>query len=186
MTTHPPTLETERLILRSFETADAERVRELAGAREVYETTMLIPHPYETGMAEKWISTHAQAFYHGNGITCAIVEMGENAVIGAIAMSLNATHRRAELGYWIGVPYWGKGYCTEAAQAMLDYGFRELDLHRIYAHHMKANPASGRVMEKIGMKLEGELVDHVLKGGVFHAYITYGIIRPDYIGQKDN
>lgn len=180
MIKHPPTIETDRLILRPFEIEDAERVRTLAGAKEIYETTLLIPHPYEKGMAEKWISTHLQNFYHNKGLNFAIVDKKENVLIGAIGLIYDAKHHHAEMGYWIGIPYWGKGYCTEAAKVVLDYGFSELSYHRIFAHHMAGNPSSGRVMEKIGMKREGEFKEHVYKDGVFHSCIFYGITNLSY------
>jgi len=62
---------------------------------------------------------------------------------------------RAELGYWIGVPYWSNGYCTEAARALVTYGFEELELDSVQARHLVENPASGRVMNKLGMRCEG-------------------------------
>ncbi len=68
-------------------------------------------------------------------------------LIGAIGLTLSKKYDHAEMGYWIGVPFWGKGYCTEAAKIVLQYGFEELKLNRIFAHHMTNNPASGKVMD---------------------------------------
>ena len=174
---HPPTLETERLILKPFVIPDAPRVKELAGAPEIYETTLNVPHPYEDGMAEKWISTHASQFYNGNGVNLAVTLKRESVVIGAIGLGAASRHRRAELGYWIGVPYWGNGYCTEAAIEIIRYGFDVLNYHKITSRHMECNPASGRIMEKAGMKKEGVLVDEVFKGGKFHTLAVYGILN---------
>ena len=84
---------------------------------------------------------------------------------------------RAELGYWIGKPYWGQGYCTEAARATLDFGFEQLGLNRIFAHHFARNPASGRVMQKIGMTREGRLRQHVKKWDAFEDLELYGILK---------
>lgn len=173
---HPPTLTTDRLILRPFSFSDAQKVREFASAPEIYQNTLNIPHPYEEGMAEKWIATHALDFYEGRGVTLAITLDGGENLIGAIGLVADVGHRRAELGYWIGLPYWGKGYCTEAAKELVRYGFDILKYHRIIAHHLEMNPASGRVMEKIGMKREGVLRDHVLKDGVYHTIVMYGIL----------
>ena len=72
--------------------------------------------------------------------------------------------RRAELGYWIGVPWWNRGYATEAGRALLDFGFGTLGLHRIMAHHMMRNPASGRVMQKLGMTRDPREPGHPLAG----------------------
>ena len=175
MLKHLPILETERLILRPFSISDSERVRELAGNKDVYATTLNVPHPYETGMAGKWISSHLSQFYSGSGVNLAIVLKEAETLVGAIGLGAKPRHRRAELGYWIGVPYWGNGYCTEAAREVVQYGFEVLGYHKITSTHMKSNPASGRVMEKCGMIREGELVDQVYKDGNFHTLLVYGI-----------
>jgi len=128
-------------------------------------------------MAEQWIATHASAFYEGKGVTLAITLKEDDTLIGAIGMVASPDHNRAELGYWIGRPYWGNGYCTEAAVALIDYGLETLEYHKIDAHHLTKNPASGRVMEKAGMTFEGELIDHVLKDDEYHTVRLYAIVR---------
>jgi len=175
-----PTLHTPRLLLRPFTLADAADVQRLAGAREIASTTAVIPHPYEDGMAEEWISTHAPALAEGRSITYAITLAETGELCGAIGLSLTPEHQRAELGYWVGVPYWGRGYCTEAALAVRDLGFSELGLHRVEAVHLARNPASGRVMQKIGMRHEGTLREHVLKWGVFETIECYAILRSEW------
>lgn len=172
-----PTISTERLVLRPFRLGDAPRVQELAGAREIYATTEKVPHPYEDGMAEEWIATLGAKFESGELIALAATLAEGGALVGSISLRIKAAHRRASLGYWIGVPYWGRGYATEAAVAMIRYGFDALALHRIAAQHMSGNPASGRVMVKAGMQREGELVDEVLKDGVFHSLVVYGVVN---------
>lgn len=87
----------------------------------------------------------------------AIVRKKQDILIGVIGLHLKKQHDLGELGYWIGEPYWNQGYCTEAAREVIRYGFEELDLNRIQARYMTKNPASGRVMEKIGMQREGTL-----------------------------
>jgi [ribosomal protein S5]-alanine N-acetyltransferase len=87
---------------------------------------------------------------------------------------------RAEMGYWIGRPYWGRGYCTEAARELLRYGFENLGLARIFACHFKENEASGRVMRKLGMTREGDLRHHVIKWGVPQDLVLYGILRSEF------
>lgn len=178
MIRHPPTLETERLVLRPFRLADAGRVRELAGDRAIYETTLNVPHPYEEGMAERWIASHAHEFFQGRGMTWAVTQK-DGELVGAIGLAAEPRHGRAELGYWIGVPYWNRGYCTEAARAVLACGFETLGCHRILAHHLEENPASGRVMEKAGMVKEGVLRDHVRKDGRYRSIVVYGLVRTE-------
>jgi [ribosomal protein S5]-alanine N-acetyltransferase len=177
MKKHPPTLETDRLILRPFSISDSERVKELAGDKRIYETTLNVPHPYEDGMAEKWISSHLPQFYNGNGVNLAVTLKGIGELIGAIGLGAAKPHKRAELGYWIGVPFWNKGYCTEAAKEIIEYGFKSLGYHKITSRHLESNPASGKVMEKAGMLKEGRLIDEVVKDGNFHTLIVFGIIN---------
>lgn len=179
MVKRPPTLDTDRLQLRPFTLDDAPRVRELAGHRLVAETTLLIPHPYEEGMAEPWIATHLSNFLAGESLTLAITLRSGGEMIGCIGLGVTKAHRRAEMGYWIGVPFWGNGYCTEAARAVIAYGFSDMDLVKITSHHYAGNPASGRVMQKCGMKREGSCEKHVLKDGTFHDTVVYGLVRPD-------
>ena len=88
------------------------------------------------------------------------------------------------MGYWIGKPYWNGGYCTEAAAAVLAYAFDALNLNRVYAHHFSSNPPSGRVMEKIGMKYEGECPQHFRKWDQFQDIRLYGILKSDYEARK--
>lgn len=179
MILHPPTIETDRLVLRPFAISDSSRVMNLAGESRVYATTLAIPHPYEEGIAEKWISSHPSQFYNKQGVDLAITLKESAEVIGAIGLVASARHKRAELGFWIGVPYWSHGYCTEAVKALIDYGFRVLRYHRITACHIESNPASGRVMAKAGMEFEGTLIDQVFKDCRFHTVVTYGIINSE-------
>jgi [ribosomal protein S5]-alanine N-acetyltransferase len=174
-----PTLTTPRLLLRPFALGDAPDVQRLAGAREVASTTLNIPHPYAAGMAEQWIATHQESYARGEFVIFAIVLRANQALIGATSLHIHRPHVQAELGYWIGTAYWNHGYCSEAAQAVLRYGFDVLGLHRIHASYMTRNPASGRVMQKIGMTYEGCLRQHVQKWGIFEDIAIYGILRSE-------
>jgi ribosomal-protein-alanine N-acetyltransferase len=178
--TQIPTLHSARLKLRPFTLEDAPTVQELAGVWEIAETTANIPHPYEEGMAEEWIGTHQEAFDRGESVTLAITRETGGALIGAIGLSIRKAHRRAELGYWIGKPYWNQGYCTEAAREMLRYAFEALDLKRVQARHMTRNPASGRVMQKIGMQYEGTLRQSIFRWGQFEDIAMYAILEDEY------
>ena len=91
-------------------------------------------------------------------------------------MNLNALDNNGELGYWIGKPYWGRGYCTEAAREMVRYGFEILGLHRIHSNHFGSSPASGRVMQKIGMIREGTRREHYKKWGEYEDRVEYGLL----------
>ncbi len=140
----------------------------------------MIPHPYEEGMAEEWISTHAATFEAGRAVDFAITLRADGSLLGAIGLRDISVGHQAELGYWIGVPYWGQGYCTEAARAVIVYAFTTLDLFRVHAHHFSCNPASGQVLRKLGMKHEGCLRRHILKWGQFEDIEMYGILREEW------
>jgi ribosomal-protein-alanine N-acetyltransferase len=141
----------------------------------------MIPHPYEDGMAEAWIGSHQERFEKGQEVVFAIVRKDTNLLIGAIGLTLRLSQENAELGYWIGKEYWGHGYCTEAGRAVLRYAFAELHLHRVHAHHLAHNPASGRVMQKLGMRHEGRLREHVKKWDEFYDVEAYGILRSEAV-----
>jgi len=175
----PPVLDTARLILRPFAAADAPLVEALAGAREIADTTLAIPHPYPAGAAAGWIGTHAAAWQRGAGVTYAITLRPDGALVGAIGLTVNQAHACGELGYWIAVPCWNRGYCTEAARAVVAFGFDTLRLHRIQAHHLTRNPPSGRVMQKIGMQREGVHREAIRKRDRFEDIAVYGILAAD-------
>lgn len=176
-----PTLESDRLILRPFLLSDAATVQRLAGDRAVADTTLTVPHPYADGMAETWIASHEGAWTRHEMATFAITEP-EAGLIGAISLRIELAHRRAELGYWIGVPYWGQGYATEAVRALITFGFGKLSLQRIYAQHFTRNPASGRVMERAGMRLEGTLRQHFFRWDQSEDVAVWGLLRTENPG----
>ncbi len=173
-----PTLQTAQLRLRPFTLDDAPVVQRLAGAPEVASTTLNIPHPYEDGMAEDWIRSHEAAWNAKQRVTLAMTSEGDG-VVGAISLHLNPTHRRGELGYWVGLQYWNRGYATEASAALLGLGFDVLGLNRIQAQHITRNPASGRVLQKLGMELEGIRRQHFLTRGEFEDVAVYAILSSD-------
>jgi [ribosomal protein S5]-alanine N-acetyltransferase len=174
-----PTLDAPRLVLRPFAPADAADVQRMAGRREVSDTTLNIPHPYEDGVAERWIASHAEAAAAGERLTLAITLRETGELCGAITLHLRQGHARAELGYWVGVEHWSRGYCTEAARAMLAHAFDTLGLHRVHSTHLTRNPASGRVMQKLGMRHEGTLREHFRKWDRFEDVAVYGILASD-------
>ena len=111
------------------------------------------------------------------GATLAAVPAAAPQVIGCVSLRIKREDQRAELGYWLGRPYWGQGYCTEAVRAVLDFGFGQLGLNRIFACHFARNPASGRVMQKAGMSREGCLRRHAKKWDAFEDVEIYAVLR---------
>jgi ribosomal-protein-alanine N-acetyltransferase len=175
-----PTLTTERLTLRPFVPDDAFDVQRLAGVREIADTTLNIPHPYPTGAAKEWIARHATTWSDGTEVVFAIIENATGKLAGTIGLVIKPEHRRAELGYWIAVDRWGRGYATEASTRLLDFGFEFLGLHRIESRHFLRNPASGRVMEKLGMQREGIERDWAIKWDRYETLALYSILEPEW------
>jgi RimJ/RimL family protein N-acetyltransferase len=138
--------------LRPFGLRDAPRVQLLAGEREVAAMTALIPHPYPDGAAEEWIAGQARDQAAGREYTYAVTSSDDGTLVGAIGLRPVATERE-NLGFWIGQRYWGRGYATAAARALIALAFGLLDIDALTASHLTRNPASGRVMEKCGMSL---------------------------------
>jgi len=179
-----PTLTTERLTLRPFSEADIAVVAKLANDRDIADNTINIPHPYNEAIAGEWISTHRDAYAKRTGAVFAAVITESGEFIGSIALTFALEFDNAELGYWIGKPFWGNGYCTEAAREIVRWGFQEIGLHKIYASYFPRNPASGKVMEKIGMKKEGCLREHRKVRGNHESLVYYGILEREFRGQE--
>ena len=166
--------------MRPFCADDAPLVQRYAGAREVAAVTLNIPHPYPDGGAELWIATHAPNYDAGKDLTLAVTLRETGELMGAMSLMIERDHQIAELGYWMGLPYWGQGYATEAAQALVDFGFSKMALRKVFALHFGSNVASGRVMQKIGMTLEGVQRKQELKWERVEDLILYGILREEW------
>jgi len=177
-------LNTNRLQLRPFSMKDAPVVQQLASEYEIAANTLRIPHPYELKMAEEWIAGQAKAIGEQRELTWAVILEEKNLLIGSIGLIIIKEFDQAELGYWIGKPYWNTGYVSEAATAVIEYGFKNLDLHRIHAHHLSRNPASGKVLQKIGMQHEGRLRHHIRKWGKFEDIEMYGILKDEFSNEN--
>jgi RimJ/RimL family protein N-acetyltransferase len=173
-----PTLRTARLVLRPFEPADAPDVQRLAGAYEIALNTAMIPHPYPDGAAEEFVANMAVLYEKNELHNFAITSEGQLA--GSIGLMMKKD-RIAEIGYWIAVPYWGRGFASEAGQELVRYGFEECDLVRIYAGHYGRNPASGRVLQKLGMTCEGTQRRHACKWGEYLDVVNYGLLREEWL-----
>lgn len=184
MVTEIPVLETERLILRGLEGRDARVIQELAGAPEVASTTLNIPHPYPEGAAEEFIQRTQESARTGEDYAFAMTRKEDGEFLGIVGLHPERRHNQAEIGYWLGRPYWGNGYTTEAAKAVIRFGFTQLGLNRIFAGHFLRNPASGRVMQKAGMQYEGTHRQAMKKGDGYEDIVMYAILASDV--EKDN
>ena len=174
---HTKTITTNRLILRLFQKSDAAAVARLCNNYNIYRNTLYLPFPYEETDALGWMGHHLENFNANRSYEFAIADKNTGELYGAIGLSNNVLFQQGELAYWIGEEFWGNGYATEAAQAIVDFAFRKKNYHKVFARYFGSNPASGKVMEKIGMKKEGLLTDHVKKDDRFEDLVYYGIVN---------
>lgn len=159
-----PPIRTERLLLRRFVSSDAEAVHGLADDTRLAAMMSRLPHPYLAEMAEAWFAGHDADIAEQREYPLAVLH-GE-VLVGCVSL-MHYAGGSGELGYWVGVPYWGRGYATEAARAMLAFGREHLGLGQATARCMADNGASARVLEKCGFARTGESAEtHPLRGEV--------------------
>jgi RimJ/RimL family protein N-acetyltransferase len=143
-----PVLETKRLALRAPRLEDAKTVAMLANDRRIAENTARVPHPYKVSDAQDFITGANRS-----GEAAFLITLRDKTVIGACGLIFR--DEAPELGYWLGVPHWGKGYATEALHAVIDYAFTDLAHEALQAGARVTNPASRRVLEKCGFQWTG-------------------------------
>lgn len=144
-----PVLETKRLALRAARLEDAKAVAALANDRRIAENTARIPYPYKLADAEQFI-----AGANKKGEAAYLITLRDGTIIGACGLMFHYDDT-PEIGYWLGVPYWNKGYATEALHALIDYAFTDLTHDTVQAGARVTNPASRRVLEKCGFQWTG-------------------------------
>jgi RimJ/RimL family protein N-acetyltransferase len=169
-------LKLARSTLRPWRVGDEASLVENANNRRVWRNLSRLPHPYTRQDAEAWI-TRASA--HVPVVDFAIVVDG--AAVGGIGIELgrDVFLRSAEVGYWLGEPYWGRGIATEALRAVTEYAFGTFDLCRLQAGVFEWNPASMRVLEKAGYTLEARHRKNVTKDGQTIDRVVYALVRDD-------
>ena len=174
-------IKTKRLIIRRFVSNDAQDVYECCNDFDMVKTTLGLPWPYTLEMAESWIPKLKQREEEGSSYEFAICfKENPEKIIGCIALTdVHPKAKRAELGYWVNKNLWKQGIATEAAKAMIEFGFKELGLHSIIARYFDINPASGRVMEKSGMKYVGTIRDHEFRFDRYYNVGYYEMLESD-------
>src|SRR5262249_23629475 len=136
-----PVLETERLLLRAPCIEDAKAIAKLANDRRIAENTARIPHPYGIADAKAYIAWAKET----RSETAFLVTLDDDVIIGACGVG-HAEGENPEIGYWVGVRYWGNGYATEAARAVIDYAFERFGYDELHSSARVTNPASRRVL----------------------------------------
>jgi len=170
-----PTLETQRLLLRKFSGDDAYDLFEWGSDPEVLKT-----------LVWNGISTIDEAhdnifnFYLSRPGIFAIQVKESGKCIGCLDIRIDSDNEKTSFGYVLNRNFWGKGYMTEALRAVLEFCFVKLEINRVEANHYITNPASGKVMEKAGMKKEGITRQSVKVKGVLHDCVLYGILREEW------
>lgn len=171
--------ETERLKLQPFHSDDASRISELANDKEL-SRILGLPHPYELEVAEEWIDSHPEQIKEGIEYPLTIVLKDIKRLIGTITLRIDKKNNKGELGYWIGKEYWGNGFATEAVTEVIDFGFNQLHLNKIWASAISTNRASTSVLEKVGLQKEGTLRKSRLLNEKYEDIDVYGLLQEEH------
>ena len=162
-------------IIREWRRGDEPSLARNANNRKVWINLRdAFPHPYTMEDARRWVEKAGSEY----PLTSFAIVVDKEAVGGiGIVLQPDVFRRSAEIGYWLGEEYWGRGIVTEALRALTDYAFANFDLCRIYAGVFESNPASMRVLEKAGYEFEARMKKAVTKDGKTMDDFIYAIIR---------
>lgn len=173
-------LQAARLQLRRLVESDSNSLIELANVREIADTMISVPHPFLSSDAALWILESNSDPVDSCAYRLAVVKSDTDELLGCVSLrDIDREHSQAEISFWIGRPFWGKGYATEAIQAAIPFFFTGVGLNRFYAHHMTRNPAAGRVLKRVGFVEEGILRERVCKWGVYEDVVICSLLRSD-------
>lgn len=175
-------IETSRLLLDSPTIDDMDRfIIEINSTEDYSKNLFNISYPFTTEQAESWFKTCQKGNINSESIRFAIREKEVGKLIGIIGIHIDKEHKKAQLGYWLGKSFWGKGYISEVLKEVIKFGFEELQLNKIFATHFLFNPASGKAMQNAGMKYESLQVQEYLHNGQFLDVKRYYILKEDYL-----
>jgi RimJ/RimL family protein N-acetyltransferase len=182
-----PQLETTRLVLRRTHMQDAPLITALLQDREIAGNVLSIPYPYAESDALAYLEKlKPQPEEEDPNYNFAIVRREGKILMGICGIHKNDQHNHAWIGYWLGKAYWGQNFTSEAVGRLIQFGFEELGLNRIYAECLISNIGSVRVMEKNGMRREGTLRQSVKQNltGEYRDTFMYSILRSEYEGSR--
>jgi len=149
-----PRIETERLLMRLPELGDAADISTYLGDYDVAKNTSRVPFPYPPLAAEMWILTTRAGWQPGGNLSLTVEMDGQ--VVGGGGIFKRTGDADWEIGYWIGKPWWRQGLATEMGRGLVDYAHDTMGTRRVIAGYFKDNPASGRVLEKLGFRHQGD------------------------------
>ncbi|MCY3867052.1 MAG: GNAT family protein [Chloroflexi bacterium] len=172
-------LNSDLVRMRPLDTVDIPAIQRLAAAEEIAKNTF-VPHPYPPDGAENFVEQAREGWRQDEAYVFAIIEKASDKFAGCMGLHPVPAHHRAEVGYWIGLPFWGRGLATAALRLIIHFGFETLRLNRIAAGHFPQNPASGRVMQKANMRFEGTLRGALLHRDEYKDEARYAILREDF------
>ncbi|MDE2902576.1 MAG: GNAT family protein [Chloroflexota bacterium] len=178
----PVTLRTARLLLRPFEITDVDDVRAYAADPDVSRFRPL-PDPYTRNDALEFVKRQIQTDWSTDAEFAIVFG---HRVVGGLSLHVSPEHERAELGYLLGRRWWGQGLATEAARAVVDWGFQRFNLYKVYARAHVDNSRSWRVMEKLGMSREGVLRGHWKMREEHVDLVYYAVFRDEWTPPTDS
>jgi len=167
-----PNLETLRLVLRPFGSADVQPVAQLVNDEQLSRNLRTFTYPFSIDDAGRWVGELSGEWETGKSAVFAICRKATDQIlddgadpllVGAVGIVIEQPSNRAEVGFWVGRQYWGQGIATEACVSLLDFAFGQLGLNKVYAECLTRNPASSAVLQKVGMVQEGVLAKHFRK-----------------------
>jgi len=164
------------LILRPWRAADATELLRYANNRKIWMNLRdIFPHPYTSEDAQQWLALCAGA----TGEPAIFAIEFEGGAIGGVGLQFLTDVNRltAVIGYWLGEPFWGRGFATVAVKAVTEYAFATFDLQRVQATVFEWNPASARVLERAGYTFEGRLRSSIVKSGRIGDALMYARLR---------
>lgn len=186
---------TPRLVLRALRPGDLFPLAELANDPEISRWTMTVPYPYTVGDAATWIMLSRELIASRDGLPLAAV-LGQTltttdgrlhaagTLVGMAGLIFSKQQPRAELGYWVGRDFRTLGVASEAAGAVVEYGFGTLGLERIFAGYFNGNDRSERVMRRLGMTTEGVRRCEARKAGAVLDVNSYAMTRSDWLARR--
>ncbi len=177
-------LETERLVLRELDSSDWSAICQFANDESINRYLSFDSMGTERGAKEYLASASSTADAQPRlSYKLGMLIKPLNTLAGSCWLDISQSDGNASIGYFIDKDHWGNGYATEMVQALLRFGFEELQLHRIYASCDAENPASRRILEKVGMRQEGLLKQHCLRNYGWADVCIYGILKPTTLKQ---
>jgi ribosomal-protein-alanine N-acetyltransferase len=171
----------DQVHLSEFRSSDKYALIEHLNDRDIYDRTLRIPFPYTDAAADEWLTLVVKITQQQGRPVHWAIRSADDALIGGCGFDgfqVGKSHR-AEVGYWLAKPYWGRGIMTAVVQRVCQHAFEEFALAKILAHVFPNNPASARVLEKCGFQEEGFLRKHFLKDDEFLDARLFGLLRGD-------